>query len=305
MTNIFRKIKKVLVNPAVLLMLLDDRNIIRMDDIKYLKTRFKFVFSRDLKLDDPKTFNEKLQWLKLNDRNNLYTTMVDKYEAKEYVSKIIGSKYIIPTLGVYDNFDDINFEKLPNRFVIKCTHDSGSTIICKNKSDFNIGRAKRKINKCLKNNFYYAGREWPYLNVKPRIIIEQYMEDTSITDLEDYKIQCFNGKVDNIMVCVDRYTKAGVKYHYFDKNWKYLPYCVYEGIDENNVNVPKPKQLNEMIEIAEKLSKNIPQLRVDLYIINNQIYFGELTFFTNGGFDTTITEEADYILGNKLDLNIK
>ena len=298
------KLIEILKYSPRILLFLDKIRIITLKDEVFLKYMYKSVFGKDLNLSNPQTFNEKLQWLKLYDRSPEYTKMVDKYEAKKYVADIIGNEYIIPTLGIYEKWEEIDFDKLPKKFVLKCTHDSGSTVICKDKESFDINLAKNKINKCLRKNFYYESREWPYKNIKPRIIIEKYMADKSMEDLNDYKIQCLDGKVDNIMVCVDRYKSTGVKYHYFDQNWNYLRYCVYRGIDAKNVNVQKPKQLEEMLEIAEKLSKNLPQLRVDLYIINEKIYFGELTFFTNSGFDTTITQEADEILGSRLVLTV-
>ena len=271
----------------------------------YLFLMYYILVKKRLNINNPKTFNEKLQWLKLNDRKNIYTKMVDKYEAKKYVTDLIGDEYIIPTIGVYNNFNEINFNNLPNQFVIKCTHDSGSTIVCKDKTKFDIKNAKKKISKALKYNYYYSVREWPYKNIKPRIIIESFMDDGVNSQLVDYKLQCFWGKVDNILVCVDRDKETGVKYHYFDTNWKYLKYCPYPGINEKNINISKPKQLDKMIKIAERLSAGIPEVRIDLYIIHGKIYFGEYTFFTNGGFDSTITSVADIILGEKLKLPIK
>lgn len=302
---ITKKIKKYILNPKLILKRLDDYRLITLKDEDYINMRYETTFNKKLNLEDPQTFNEKLQWLKLYDRNPKYTKLVDKYEVKKYVANIIGEEHIIPTLGIYNSFEEIDFQKLPNQFVMKCTHDSGSIIICKDKSKFNMEKAKNKINKALKYNYYYAGREWPYKNVKPRIIIESFMDDGVNSQLVDYKLQCFWGKVDNILVCVDRDKETGVKYHYFDTNWKYLKYCPYPGINEKNINISKPKQLDKMIKIAERLSAGIPEVRIDLYIIHGKIYFGEYTFFTNGGFDTTITSDADIILGEKLKLPIK
>ena len=280
-----------------------DRSGIRiMNDKDYISFQFKKALKRELDLENPQSLNEKLQWIKLYDRNPEYTKMVDKYEVKEYVKNIIGEQYIIPTLGIYDNFNQIDFDKLPNQFVMKCTHDSGSTIICKDKKTFDIDKAKKVLTKSLRHNFYYKAREWPYKNIKRRIIIEKYMKDDNLEDLEDFKLQCFNGVVDNIFVCVERYTETGVKYHYFDRNWNYLPYCPYEGIDATNVGVARPEKLDEMIEISEKLSKGIPEVRVDLYYINGKIYFGELTFFSHGGYDLDITYEADMEMGKRMSL---
>lgn len=300
-----KKIIEYVKHPSYILLGLDRMKLIKLDDVFYLKIIYYQTFNKKLDLKNPKTFNEKLQWLKLYDRNPEYTKMVDKYEVKKYVAEKIGEEYIIPSIGIYNSFDEINFNELPDQFVIKCTHDSGGIVICKDKSNFSIEEARKKINKCMKNNYYRSWREWPYKNVKPRIIIESFMDDGVNSQLVDYKLQCFWGKVDNILVCVDRDKETGVKYHYFDTNWKYLKYCPYPGINEKNINISKPKQLDKMIKIAERLSAGIPEVRIDLYIIHGKIYFGEYTFFTNAGFDTTITSDADIILGEKLKLPIK
>lgn len=296
-----KNIKQFITNPVARFHILNGRGFYKhLSDEKFIKKAYKVRMGKELSLDNPVTYNEKLQWLKLNDRNPLYTQMVDKYEVKKIVASAIGEEYIIPTLGVWDKFEGIDFDKLPTQFVLKCTHNSGGLVICKDKSNLNLEKAKQKINRSLAFDYYYNSREWPYKNVQPRIIAEQYMENEDGSAIDDYKIQCFDGKVDNIMVCVGRFEKSGVRYHYFDKKWNYLPYCPYEGITAENVNIEPPTKLNEMIQIAETLSKGIPQLRVDLYEIKGQVYFGELTFFTSSGFDTTITEEADRILGSKL-----
>ena len=203
---------------------LDRKNIIRINDELYLKMMYWIRLNKKLNLDNPKGFNEKLQWLKLYDRQEKYTKMVDKYEAKKYVSNIIGEEYIIPTIGIYENFDEINFDELPNKFVMKCTHDSGGIVICRDKKNFDINIAKKKINKCLKTNYYYPGREWPYKNVKPRIIIEKYMEEKNFTQLNDYKFMCFDGKVKCCFVCSERDNKnEGLAVTFFDENWEKMP----------------------------------------------------------------------------------
>ena len=279
-----------------------------MPDDVYLKRLFKAVVGYDLDLDNPQTFNEKLQWLKIYDHNPLYTTMVDKYEAKAYVGNIIGETYIIPTLGVWERFEDIDFTSLPKQFVLKCTHDSGGVVICKNRSDFNVEDVKKRINRSLDQNFYLKFREWPYKNVRPRILAEKYMEDIStnisgqVPVLNDYKLQCFDGKFDNIFVAEGRFSERGVRYHYFDHDWNYIPYCPYDDIYIDELGKLRPSHFEEMIEIAEKLAAGLPELRVDLYEIAGKVYFGELTFYSQSGFDTDITYDADCILGAKLTL---
>ena len=238
-----------------------------------LKYDFKKILGRKLDLKCPKTLNEKLQWLKIYDRKPIYTTMVDKYAVKDYVASIIGEEYIIPTIGIWESFDDINFNLLPNQFVMKCTHDSGSTIVCKNKKEFDIEFAKSKINKCLAQNFYYrVGREWPYKDVKPRILIEEFIADTPY----DYKFYMFNGKMDSVMVCTDR-ENGHAKFRFYDKDWKRLIYMHPELEPDGDVFCPD--NFGKMIDIAEKLSSGFPHIRVDLYNIEGQVYFGELTFY--------------------------
>lgn len=294
------KLSKFIKSPLLLFVFLSNRGINLFNDKTYLKIRYFATFKKILNLQTPQTFNEKLQWLKLNDRKDIYTKMVDKYEAKSYVSKIIGNKYIIPTLGIYNNFDEIDFNKLPNQFVIKCTHDSGGLVIVTDKSKLDIKKAKKKINKSLKRNYYYLGREWPYKNVKPRIIVEKYMKDNKDTSMRDYKFFCFNGNPYCILLCNDRNTE--LKETFFDLNWKILPFKrPNHSID---TNIEKPHNLDKMIEFSKKLSLNIPFLRVDFYEINGNLYFGELTFYPACGFSKFEPEEWDLKLGNLIDLNL-
>ncbi|WP_102343369.1 ATP-grasp fold amidoligase family protein [Galactobacillus timonensis] len=410
----------------------------------YLRYRYKKIFGRKLNLSNPQTYNEKLQWLKLHDRKPIYTTMVDKYAAKRYVSNIIGSQYIIPTLGVWTSVDDIDFNELPNQFVLKTTHDSGGIIIVKdkqlflnNQTLFNI--SKRKLENSLRRNYYYVGREWPYKDVKPRIIAEQYMQDSSSNSMKDFEFSCFHGiarclkadfdkfilsqanyfdakdnifdfseidfptvsdnmfflnntyisqveqlakelaqsnnflnadfydvkgekyfgelsfypasafqkyasektnklmenwvsingglitkvkdiyvrlqykalndykvftfdgVVDSVMVCTER-EKGKPKFRFYDKNWNRLMYNKPEI--EPKGDIQRPVNLNELISISEKLGKGHPQLRVDLYDINSKIYFGELTFFNQSGFDTDISFDTDVYWGKKVKLDM-
>lgn len=293
-------IKKIIKYPPYFIWLLDQKNIIRIPDKLYLKILYKIVLKKKLDLKNPKTFNEKLQWLKLYDRNPEYTKMVDKYEAKEYVSSIIGEEYIIPTLGVYDKFEDINFDKLPNQFVLKCTHDSGGLAICKNKKELDIDSLKSKIERRLRYQYFYSGREWPYKNIKPRIIIEKYMEDKKNEDLLDYKFMCFNGKVKCSFVCSNRNSEEGLNVDFYDLNWNKMPFERHYKI--SNVEIEKPKNYELMIKLAEKLSENTIFLRVDFYEINGKVYFGELTFYPGSGCEEFTPEEYDKILGDWIKL---
>ncbi|WP_026835446.1 ATP-grasp fold amidoligase family protein [Eubacterium xylanophilum] len=299
--SLSKKILKILNNPLIIVFTLGRNGWFNwMDDSSYLNMLYWCVFHKKLDLDNPKSYNEKLQWLKLHDRKDYYSDLVDKYEVKRIVSNIIGDEYIIPTLGVWERFEDIDFSKLPQKFVLKCTHDSGGIVICKDKDLLNLKAAKKKINKSLKSNFYWQSREWAYKNIRPRIIAEVYMSDDSGKELNDYKMMCFNGKFDNTMICVGRYSEQGVRYYHMDRDWKFLPYVYYENIDEADLEDLKPKNYEEMITIAEKLCVGFPHIRVDLYNISGKIYFGELTFFQSGGFDNDFTEDAKMILGDKI-----
>lgn len=273
-----------------------------MDDDEWLKKAWFLKFGKKLDLDNPKTFNEKLQWLKLHDRKDVYTKMVDKYEVKEYVANIIGKKYIIPTLGVYDKFEDIDFNKLPDQFVIKCTHDSGGLVIVKDKKELNIKNAKKKINKSLRKNYYYGNREWPYKNVKPRIIIEKYMEDKKDKELRDYKLFCFNGKFKVMFIATNRQGDGETCFDFFDRDFKHLPFV---NGHPNALNPPhKPSNFDKMVELAEKLSKDIPQVRIDFYDVDDKIYFGEITFFHWSGMVPFEPEEWDKKMGDMIDLTL-
>lgn len=274
------------------------------DDKKYLQKNFECIMGKELDLDNPQTFNEKLQWLKLYDRKPEYTTMVDKYAVKKYVADIIGEEYIIPTLGVWNHFDEIDFDKLPNQFVLKCTHDSGGIVICKDKNKLDLKSAKKKIEKCLKRNYYWSSREWPYKNVKRRIIAEKYMTTSEMDDLPDYKIHCFNGEPKFILYCSERFSKTGTKEDFLDTNWSNLPFK-RPGLKCSDKILEKPSRLNEMLELAKILSTNIPFLRCDFYEIKGKVYFGELTFFPASGLEAFEPEEWDYKLGDWLKLPIK
>ena len=260
------------------------------------------LYSKGIKLnvDRPITYNEKLQWLKLNDRNPDYVEMVDKYEAKKYVSSVAGEQYIIPTLGVWNSFDDIEFDLLPDKFVLKTTHDCGGIKIV-DKSSFNKEEVKAFINKHLQRRYFFEHREWPYKNVKPRIIAEQYMEDEKTAELRDYKFFCFNGEVKALFIATDR-QKPGeeVKFDFFDENFNHLP--IKQGHPNAKVPPEKPEKFEEMKMLASKLSENIPHVRVDFYEVNGQVYFGEMTFYHFAGTVPFQPEEWDYKFGEWIKL---
>lgn len=270
-----------------------------MQDEEYLKRMFKARMGYELNLNNPQTFNEKLQWLKLYDRKPIYTTMVDKYAAKQYISDLVGAQYVIPTYGVWERFDEINFDNLPDKFVLKTTHDSGGIVLCDSKSQFNYGLARRKLEKSLKNNYYYYGREWPYKDVKPRIIAEELLESSSGCEIRDYKLHCINGKVRFLYVTSDRFNGNGLKADYFDENFEKLD--IQWGLPNSSYTMEKPKNFELMKKIAEKFSKDIAVLRVDFFEVDGRVYIGELTFYDGSGF-AKINDDWDLKLGKMITL---
>lgn len=257
--------------------------------------RYYSVFHHFFSTRNPKRLNEKIQWLKLYDRRPEYTTMVDKSLVRDYVKSRSSKVSLFPIFGVYDSFDDIDFSSLPDQFVIKCTHDSGSLVICKDKKTFNFDNAKKEINRCLRFNYYLAGREWAYKNVKPRIIVEKYIE--TLDGLKDYKIFTFRGKAKFLFVATERNIPGvDVKFDFFDLNFKHLP---LKNGHENAKNVPeKPKCFAKMIEIAEEIaSEEYPMQRIDLYDVNDEVFFGEITLYHFDGLTPFVPDEWDFKLG--------
>ena len=267
-----------------------------MDDEKYLKIAYYSKMGKKLNLTNPRTYNEKLQWMKLYDRNPVYTDMVDKYEAKKIAAKMIGEEYIIPTLGVWDKFEDIDFDQLPDQFVLKCTHDSGGLVICKDKKTFNKDSARKKIERCMKHNFFWGQREWPYKNVRPRIIAEQYMEDPITKDLRDYKFFAFNGDVKALFIATERGSAEETKFDFFDAEFNHLAFT--NGHPNAKITPDKPQCFEEMKRLAGILSRGLPQIRIDLYEVNGKVYFGEFTFFHWSGFMPFVPEQWDYTFGD-------
>lgn len=271
----------------------------KMDDKKFLEKKFEAVMGRKLYIDNPKTYNEKLQWLKLYDRNSFYTCLVDKYKVREYISETIGEDYLIPLLGVWNRPEDINFDLLPKQFVLKCNHNSGlGMCVCINKENINVRKVKKNLKKGMKQNYYLINREWPYKNVDRKIIAEKFIGTAERTP-DDYKFLVINGEIDSIMICKDR-DLGKPKYYYFDLDWNRLYYQIEEPTSKENIQ--KPENFEKMVEIVKKLSRDLKTIRIDLYNTNGKIYFGEITFFNSSGFDLDITYDTDFALGNKLDL---
>lgn len=271
-----------------------------LNDEQFLRYRFRIVMGKRLDLKNPTSYNEKLQWLKLYDRNPLYTKLVDKVAVKDYVASIIGNEYIIPTLKVYKSPEEVRIEDLPERFVLKTNHDGDSlgVFVCKDKKNFDFNKAISILSKNLQHNYYYTGREWPYKNVNPVIFAEEYKED-EFGELRDYKFFCFNGVVKALFVATER-SVGHVKFDYFDRDFNHLDFT--QSHPMSNVTLKKPDNFEKMIELAERLSRGLPHVRIDLYNCNGKIYFGEMTFYHYGGMIKFHPEEWDYKFGSWLQL---
>ncbi len=278
----------------------------KIPDRAYIKLLYRLKFGRKLNFENPRTFQEKLQWLKLYNRKPEYTQMVDKYEVKSYISSLIGDQHIIPTIGVWDKPEDIEWDKLPRQFVLKTTHGGGNggVVVCSDKTIFSRDKAIAKLNQSLKQDIYKIYREWPYKNVKKRIIAEVYMSDNSEFnkgDLTDYKFYCFNGTAYKVMVCTDRNT-GNPKFFSFDKEWNLLRHNNMGKAAPADFTLPKPEGINEMFDMVEKIAADLPFARVDMYYVNKKIYFGEVTFYPASGFDPNILPEIDILYGDMLEL---
>ncbi len=296
----FNKLIQELSKPNVLLLKLFVKFPFLISDKLFLRYKFRVLMNKKLDLKTPKTYNEKLQWLKLYDRKPEYSGMVDKAEAKQVVANLIGEQYIIPTLGLWEKFDDIDFNKLPNQFVLKTTHGCGGVIICKDKAKLDVVAAGKEIKFSYKHNYFAYGREWPYKSVKPRIIAEQLMVDESGVELKDYKFFCFDGEPKALFIATDR--PHDTRFDFFDMDFNHLPFT--NGHENAIKKIHKPQNFELMIEMVKKLSKGIPHVRVDLYNINGKVYFGELTFFHWGGMVPFVPEEWDYTFGSWINLPI-
>lgn len=296
------KFIKIFKRPKLIILYMLATRISRIiPDTIFLKIEYRLIIGKKLNLSNPKTFNEKLQWLKLYNRKNEYTDMTDKYKVREYIENKIGNKYLIPLIGAYNTFEEIDFKKLPNQFVLKPNHTSGDIYICKNKSKIDYGKLKKEVNNWLKENYYWTSREWIYKNIKPRIICEKYMVDESGTELKDYKFFCFDGEPKALFVATDR--GIDTRFDFFDLNFNHLPFMQYY---KNSVKkIVKPRGFDEMIKLSKILSKGIPHVRVDFYDIYGRVYFGELTFFHFSGFVKFEPEEYDKLFGNWLELPLK
>lgn len=297
--NIAKKIMSLVKNPRLVILTLGFHNMLNwVPDRPYLQMVYHLETGKKLNLDEPKGFNEKLQWLKLYDRKPEYTQMVDKYGVREYIREKIGEGYLIPLLGVWDRPEDIDISAMPEQFVLKCTHDSGSVCICKDKATFDMEAAVKKLRHKLKIGTYWPLREWPYKNVPPRVIAEKYMEDES-GELKDYKVLCFGGEPKLIEIHTGRYTKHTQDIYNID--WEELD-ITQVGQLRSKEAFPRPKCLEEMLEKSALLARGIPTVRVDWYIINGRLYFGELTFFDGSGMVLFEDPQVECTLGDWITL---
>lgn len=298
-----QKIIKGLKEPKKIILYLLVKTSKVWPDRLYLSLRFKHEMGYKLNLKNPRSFSEKLQWLKINNRKPEYTLMVDKYAVKDYVANKIGEEYIIPTIGVWNSPKDIDWNSLPNQFVLKTTHGGGcgGVVVCKDKTTLDKHNAIAKLTRSLNSDIFWNYREWPYKNVPKRIIAEQYMTDGKNNDLPDYKFFCFNGEPKYCQVIRDRHTKETIDF--YDMKWNHMPFVGLNPVAANGHNpVSKPKHLDKMIEICQKLSVDIPFSRIDLYVIKDKEYFGEITFFPASGMGTFTPDEWNYRLGNLINL---
>ncbi len=271
--------------------------VIPIPDKVYLRIKYYCRMGKRLNLKNPQTFNEKLQWLKLYGRRPIDTILSDKYAVKEYIAKTIGEQYVIPLLGVWDRFEDIDFDKLPNQFVLKCTHDSGGIIICKDKSKLDKEAARKKLNTSLKTDYYVYSRERAYKDIPRRIIAEQYMEDSANLELQDYKVHNFDGKPKMVLLCQSRFSKGGLREDFYTPEWEHMDIS-RPGHPNADEPAPRPAELEEVLALSEKLAKEMPFVRTDFYIIDGKTYFGEITYSPAGGMSPFEPEKWDKVFGD-------
>lgn len=274
-----------------------------MPDREYIIKKFRASMGYEPDLDEPKTFNEKLQWLKLYDRRPEYTVMADKFLAREYIENKLGNEYLIPLIGVWDDPDEIDFKSLPEKFVLKCNHNSGlGMYICRDKAELNEKKVRNALRRGLKQDYYLCGREWPYKNIPRKIICEKYMTDSpESSDFTDYKFFCFDGKADCVMLCLER-SSGDTKFYFFDRDWNLKRYNIRGKNAPDGFTLPKPDNIDKMFEIASVLSEDLPFARIDLYNSDGHIYFGEITFYPDSGFDPNLLKETDEYFGNLIKL---
>ncbi len=275
----------------------------KMPDEEYIRRKFRAKMGKELDLDTPETFNEKLQWLKLFNRRPEYTVMADKYLVRGYIEEKLGKEFLIPLLGVWDDPDQIDFAALPDRFVLKCNHNSGlGMFICKDRDKIDENKVRAGLRKGLAQDYYLPGREWPYKDIPRKIICEKYMTDyPGSPDFTDYKFFCFNGKADCVMLCLER-SSGDTKFYFFDRDWNLKRYNIRGISAPEGFTLPKPENIDKMFDIAALLSEGLPFARIDLYNSEGRIYFGEITFYPDSGFDPNLLPETDSYFGSLIHL---
>lgn len=269
---------KALKHPKYIVIFLLQEFLARLlPDETYVRWIYRLRIGKKLRLDPPVSFNEKMTWLKLYDRNPVYSTLADKYEVKSYVARTIGAEYVVENYGVFDKWDDIDFSKMPNSFVLKCTHDSGGAFVCRDKASFDFDSARKKIEANQRINSYYKSREWPYKNIPPRIIVDKYLDDHTGEELRDYKWWCFNGHP-LYMYCTIKASAIFENFYDMDFN----PIMIDHGFPRHIPEFEKPKEFDEMKHLASVLSEGIPFVRIDFFDVGGKVYFGEFTFYDWG-----------------------
>lgn len=295
------KLNRYLENPALVYLWATSKGLTKwVPSELHLQLAYRIRVGTSLNLNEPRTFNEKLQWLKLHDHNPLYTTLVDKCAVKQWVAERIGSRYVAKTYAQWDCAEDIDISGLPERFVLKTNHDSGGIAICRDRSAFNLEGARAKLANRLHRNYYWHTREWPYKNVKPCVFAEEYIEPDIDEDLPDYKLFHFsNGRIITLLM-TDRFTEAGLTKTFFDEEWR--PLDLIEGGHPTRLDVAVPSRFDEMKILAEKLVGEFPFARVDFYESGNRLFFGEITFYPNSGFEQFVPERWDAEFGSWIEL---
>lgn len=304
MNKVINFFKYLFTNPGYILLRVLSQRSFPISDSRYLKIWYKLKTGKSLNLDHPQTYNEKLQWLKLYDHQPLYTTMVDKYAVKQYVTEKIGGEYVIPLINVWEAPEEIDFDSLPQQFVLKVTHGGGSygVIVCKDKKDFDKSKALRMLKSAMKVDGYIKNKEWPYKNVPRRIIAEQFMEDKETNELRDYKFFCFNGVPKLLFVATGRGRLKEPNFDWFDMSYNHIKLKTEHPNSDINHLPQKPTAFEEMKKVAAKLSAGLPHVRIDLYEVNGKVYFGEYTFFHWSGVNRFEPAEWDVKLGEWIDL---
>lgn len=295
---------RLIKNPLLIISYLGRLGLLNwIPDKTYLRIVSITKFGKNINFNSPKTFNEKLQWLKIYDRKQFYTSLVDKKEVKNIINDLLGEEFLIKTIQTYNSPKDINLENLPKSFVLKCTHDSGGVVVCKDKNKLDLNSVKKKLNKHLKQNYYWGKREWPYKNIEPKIICEEYIVDNKNDSLVDYKFYCFNGVPKFCQVIKGRNTNETIDF--FDMDWEHMPFTGMRILPNSNIKISKPKYLKKMIYAAKVLSEDMPFVRVDFYHTENQVYFGEMTFYPQSGFGEIKPNDWNIKLGGLIKLPLK